>query len=126
METKAHILAVDDDATVLQLLRRLLESAGYSVDIASDGSSALAMLDQHPPDLIILDIMMPVLDGFQVLSLIRERTDIPVIMVTGVQESVSAEKALGIGADDYIRKPFHLDELLARVQAKLRRARPKH
>ncbi len=124
METKAHILAIDDDKTVLQLFGRILEQGGYSVDLASDGRMAMTMLENNPPDLVILDIKMPVLDGYQVLNLIRERSNVPVIMVTGIRDATSVDRALDIGADDYLTKPFHIAELLARVQAKLRRMPP--
>lgn len=125
MEIKAHILAIDDDKTILQLYSRILEQAGYSVDLASDGEVAMTMLETRPPDLVILDIKMPVMDGYHVLNLIRERSNVPVIMVTGVREAVSVDKALDTGADDYLTKPFHIAELVARVQTKLRRMPPK-
>ncbi len=76
------------------------------------------------PDLVILDIIMPGLDGFKVLSLIRQRSNVPVIMLTANREASTASDALGLGADDYVRKQFHTQELLARIRAKLRRAQP--
>jgi len=91
--------------------------------VAADGNSALARLREHTPDLIVLDIRMPELNGYQVLERIRERSDIPVIMLTGVLEPTAVEQSLGLGADDYVRKPFHPRVLLARIEAKLRRAR---
>lgn len=121
MAKKLHILAIDDEPNILIMLRRILEQEGYSVDTSPDGTAGLDMLDQHPPDLILLDVLMPGLDGYQVLKLIRERSDAPVIMVTALRESVSTEKALGIGADDYVIKPFYIRELLARIRTKLRR-----
>ncbi len=123
MEKKAHILAIDDDPTLLELFRRILEPAGYSVDTAIDGKLALTLLQSNLPDLILLDIKMPVLDGYEVLTLIRQHSNVPVIMVTGVRDTGSLDKALGSGADDYVTKPFHINELLARVQVKLRRSR---
>jgi DNA-binding response OmpR family regulator len=117
----ACIMAVDDEPTTLRVLRRILEPEGYEVILASDGSSALALLDEHKPDLVILDIMMPGLNGFQVLDSIRQGLNIPVIMLTARYELESLEKALQMGADDYVRKPFSPAVLLARIKVKLRR-----
>jgi len=97
---------------------------GYDVITASDGSSALELLEEYKPELVILDIMMPGLDGFQVLDLIRKRSNVPVIMVTARGEVTSLRDALVLGADDYVRKPFSVRELVARVRAKLRRTTP--
>jgi len=122
MKKHPCILVVDDDQAILRLLKRTLEPEGFGVVIASNGRSALALLEEHKPDLIILDIMMPGLDGFQVLDLIRQRSNIPVIMLTARGEVTSLNEALGLGADDYVRKPCSTRELLARIGAKLRRA----
>jgi CheY-like chemotaxis protein len=116
------IMAVDDEPVVLLVLKRILENEGYEVVLANDGTSALALLDKHKPDLVLLDIMMPGLDGFHVLESIRERFDIPVIMLTARCDQESLVNTLKTGADDYIRKPFHTQILLARIRAKLRRA----
>ena len=116
------IIVVDDDQEMLTLVRRVLELEGYRVAVACDGSSALALLEECRPDLVILDIMMPGLDGFQVLDLIRQRSNVPVIMLSAKREVSTARDALALGADDYVRKPFHTQELLARIRAKLRRA----
>ena len=121
MNNRACIMAVDDEPTILRVLKRILEPEGYEVILASDGSSALALLDERKPDLVILDIMMPGLDGFQVLDSIRERFDVPVIMLTARCEQELLAKALEIGADDYVQKPFSAAVLLARIGAKLRR-----
>ena len=121
MNQSACIMAVDDEPTILRVLRRILEPEGYEVILASDGSSALALLDERKPDLVILDIMMPGLNGFQVLDSIRERFDVPVIMLTARCEEESVVKALERGADGYVRKPFSAAVLLARIGAKLRR-----
>jgi DNA-binding response OmpR family regulator len=123
MEKKAHILVVDDEQHVLELVKRTLEPEGYAVTLAADGNSALAQLTERMPDLVLLDIRMPDLDGYQVLVRIREKSDVPVIMLTGVLEPTAVGQSLGLGADDYIRKPFHQRVLLARIEAKLRRAR---
>ncbi len=106
------------------MLSRTLESEGYGVILADNGSSVLALLEDRRPDLVILDIMMPGLDGFQVLNLIRQRSNIPVIMLTARCEVTTLRDALSLGADDYVRKPFGRGELLARIKAKLRRAGP--
>ncbi len=118
------IMVVDDEQVILKLLSRTLEPEGYSVVLADNGSSALTLLENCRPDLVILDIMMPGLNGFQVLDLIRQRSNIPVIMLTARCEVTTLRDALAIGADDYVRKPFHTQELLARIRAKLRRAGP--
>ncbi len=122
MKRHPHIMVVDDDQAILKLLSRILETEGYGVVPASDGRSALALFEEYAPDLIILDIMMPGLDGFQVLDFIRRLSDVPVIMLTGRREVTSLHDAFTIGADDYVRKPFHKQELLARIRTKLRRA----
>jgi two-component system OmpR family response regulator/two-component system alkaline phosphatase synthesis response regulator PhoP len=121
MNQSACIMAVDDEPTILRVLKRILEPEGYEVILASDGSSALALLDERKPDLVILDIMMPGLDGFQVLDSIRQGLNIPVIMLTARCEEELLVKAMEIGADDYVRKPFSAAVLLARIGAKLRR-----
>ncbi len=122
MKKHTCIMVVDDEQAILRLLSRILEPEGYRVVVADNGSSALALLEEHGPDLVILDIMMPGLDGFEVLEFIRQRSDIPIIMLTGKQEATSVRDALISGADDYVKKPFRTRELLARIRAKLRRA----
>ena len=124
MKKRPYIMVVDDEQAVLRLLNRTLETEGYGVILADNGSSALALLDEHTPDLVILDIMMPELDGFQVLPLIRQRSNVPIIMLTARGEVTTLRHALALGADDYVRKPFGRGELLARIRAKLRRAGP--
>jgi len=122
MKKRPYIMVVDDEQAILRMLSRTLEPEGYGVILADNGSSALALLEDCRPDLVILDIMMPGLDGFQVLDLIRQRSNIPVIMLTAKREVNTARDALNLGADDYVRKPFGRGELLARIRAKLRRA----
>lgn len=124
MKKHPYIMVVDDEQTILNLLKRTLEPEGYGVVTAADGRSALALLEEHKPDLVILDIMMPGLDGFQVLDLIRQRSDVPVIMLTARREVNTLRDALALDADDYVRKPFHTGELVARIRAKLRRVEP--
>ncbi len=124
MKKYPYIMVVDDEQAILRMLSRTLEPEGYGVILADNGSSALALLEECRPDLVILDIMMPVLDGFQVLDLIQQRSNVPVIMLTGRCEVTTLCDALALGADDYVRKPFGRGELLARIRAKLRRAGP--
>jgi DNA-binding response OmpR family regulator len=114
-------MVVDDEQTILTLLRRTLEPEGYVVIAADGGRKALELMEEHHPDLVILDIMMPELNGFQVLQLVRQRHDVPVIMLTARREVQSVSEALEAGADDYVGKPFHKGELLARIRAVLRR-----
>ena len=121
---KQSILVVDDDRETLRMLNCILEPEEYDVIIAPNGSSAVALLDEHGPDLIILDVMTPKLDGFQVLTLIRQRSTVPVIMLSARREVTTLCKALVLGADDCVTKPFRRGELLARIRAKLRRAAP--
>ena len=124
MKRNQLILAIDDNKETLRMLTRILELGGYDVAIAADGISAVTTLEEHKPDLIILDIMMPEMDGFQILNLIRQRSNVPVIMLTAKCEVTTLHDALVLGADDYVRKPFRTRELLARIGAKLRRAEP--
>jgi len=123
VEKKTHILVVDDAQYVTKVVERTLEDAGFVVTVANDGNSALAMLAEKEPDLVLLDIRMPGLDGFQVLERIRESSDVPVLMLTAVREKTALAHSRGLGADDYIEKPFLARVLIARIQAKLRRAR---
>lgn len=120
----AKILIVDDEPHLLKLLRSNLEAAHYKVIAAMDGASALEMLEKEGADLVVLDIMMPGMDGFEVLSKIRENSVVPVIMLTAKDQEVDVVRGLRIGADDYVRKPFNVHELLARVEAVLRRGAP--
>ena len=124
MKKSPRIMAVDDEPAIRNLLKRSLEAEGYDVFLAADGGSALKSMDRHRPDLVILDIMMPGLNGLQVLDLIRQRSNVPIIMLTGIGEATTVHDALSMGADDYVRKPFGGRELLARIKAKLRRAGP--
>jgi len=122
MKKHPRIMTVDDDQGVLKLLKRVLEPEGYDVIVADNGTVALKLFEEYMPDLVILDIMMPGLDGFQVLGLIRQRINVPVIMLSAKREVNTVRDALDLGADDYVRKPFHTQELLARVKTKLKRA----
>ena len=118
------ILVVDDEATILQTLRYNLERSGYAVCTASDGRSAVAMAQREEPDLIVLDIMLPVLDGIEACKEIRKTSSVPIIMLTAKDQEIDKVLALELGADDYVTKPFALHEFLARVKARLRRPLP--
>ena len=122
MKKHQLVLIVDDDQEMLRMLKCVFELEKYAVATAADGSSALTILEEQEPDLVLLDIVMPGMDGFQVLDIIRQRCNVPVIMLTGKCEVTTMRDALVLGADDYVRKPFRTRVLLARVQAKLRRA----
>lgn len=117
-----RILVVDDEETVRDLLQQTLEEAGYDVVTAANGQEALNYVSQFNVGLVLLDIKMPGFNGFQVLDRIRQRSNIPVIMLTAIDEVTNVRDSLALGADDYVRKPFNRRELLARIQAKLRRA----
>lgn len=116
-----RILVVDDEIQYQHLLRVNLEAEGYTITTCGDGESALDMITQSAPDLVILDVMMPKLDGFTTCERIRQFSNVPVIMLTGKAEEQDRVRGLNIGADDYIAKPFSATELVARVRAVLRR-----
>jgi DNA-binding response OmpR family regulator len=116
-----RILVVDDDADIRLLLRELLERAGFAVEEADDGRAGLAAIAAAPPALVLLDVSMPDLDGYQTLDRIRDLSEVPVIMLTARAQELEKVRGLSAGADDYVAKPFGRQELLARVQALLRR-----
>ncbi|MCW2884250.1 MAG: transcriptional regulator [Streptosporangiaceae bacterium] len=114
----------DDDAAVRSAVERVLLFNGYEVDLAGDGLEVLAALDRTPPDLLILDVMMPNLDGIQTCRMVRKRgDDLPILMLTARDAVGDRITGLDAGADDYMPKPFDLEELLARIRALLRRSR---
>jgi DNA-binding response OmpR family regulator len=115
------ILVVDDEPKVARLARDYLEKNGFRVLIAADGQSALATARREKPDLIILDLMLPILDGREVCRILRRESDVPIIMLTALSEEIDQVTGLEIGADDYITKPFSVRALVARVRALLRR-----
>lgn len=123
MPTKATILAVDDEPHVRKLLKANLESSGYKVLTAADGEQALQMVESELPDLVILDLMLPRMDGYAVCHHIREFSTVPVIMLTARSAEVDLVHGFEVGADDYLTKPFSITELLVRVQAVLRRSK---
>lgn len=124
-DSVAHILVVEDEPSLCQLLVNNLSFEGYSVEAAGDGVPGLAAHAAHRADLIVLDLMLPQLDGFEVLRTLRERKDeVPVLMLTARGEEIDRVQGLSLGADDYLVKPFSVLELIARVKAILRRTRP--
>jgi len=118
------LLVVEDDRNLVKLLKYNLEKEGWRVVAAADGEAGLAALRKEKPDLVVLDGMMPKLDGFEFLKIIRRETRVPVIMLTARKEEMDRVLGLELGADDYVTKPFGVRELVARVKALLRRAAP--
>ncbi len=116
------VLIVEDDSNIAELLRLYLEKEGYHAAIAADGGAGVELCRKLRPDLVLLDLMLPVLDGYGVLREIREESNVPVIMITANGEMMDKVSGLKLGADDYITKPFEMKEVLARVEAVLRRA----
>jgi len=121
-KAKPCILAVDDDVQVLSLVRDTLEMEGYRVITADRGEAAVAAFEQQLPDLVVLDIMLPGIDGYAVCRRIRSSSQVPIIMLTGRGSDEEKVRGLDAGADDYVPKPFSIEELLARVRAVLRRS----
>ena len=117
------ILVVDDEPKVARLARDYLEKNGFRVATAADGQSALTIARREKPDLVILDLMLPHIDGREVCRILRRESDVPIIMLTALSEEVDQVTGLEIGADDYITKPFSVRALVARVRALLRRTR---
>jgi DNA-binding response OmpR family regulator len=118
-----RVLVVDDDPDIRGLVRELLERTGHEVTEAPDGNAGLKRFYAEHPDLVILDVQMPGLDGWSVLDRIRELSDVPVLMLTARAQELDKVRGLRAGADDYVTKPFGRQELLARVEAHLRRSR---
>jgi len=117
------LLVIDDDAKLVEALKLYLTNAGYEVIAAADGLEGLRKMYAHRPDLIILDVMMPRMDGWEACRRIREISDVPIIMLTARGQESEKVRGLRLGADDYVAKPFSLRELEARVEAVLRRTR---
>ena len=123
MKDKPNILVVDDDPNISRLEQLYLEKEGYEVRVAADGNDAIEAFRKLPPDLVLLDVMLPGADGYEVLKTIRKSSEIPVIMVTAKGETFDKVLCLELGADDYIVKPFDGKEMTARVKAVLRRTK---
>ena len=119
------ILIVDDDENICELLRLYLEKDGFETIVANDGEKAVEFAKLYNPDLILLDIMLPILDGWQVCREIRKQSDTPIIMLTAKGETFDKILGLELGADDYVTKPFETKEVIARIKAVLRRSNDK-
>lgn len=117
----SRILVVDDEKNIVDIIKYNLKKEGYDVITAGDGEEAIKLNEEHEPDLILLDLMMPKLDGYAACRKIREKYDTPIIMLTARAEEVDKVLGLELGADDYVTKPFGTRELMARVKANLRR-----
>ncbi|WP_328612199.1 response regulator transcription factor [Amycolatopsis sp. NBC_00345] len=124
MEDQAgRVLVVDDDETVRDVVRRYLEVAGFTVDMAGDGAAGLALFADREPDLVVLDVMMPGINGLEVCRRLRQVSQVPIVMLTALGEEENRIAGLQLGADDYVTKPFSPKELALRVASVLRRAR---
>ncbi|MCC8251244.1 response regulator transcription factor [Saccharothrix luteola] len=122
-ETTGRVLVVDDDVTVRDVVRRYLELAGHEVELVGDGESALRRFAEREPDLVVLDLMLPGVDGLEVCRRLRVRSAVPVVMLTALGEEEDRIAGLQLGADDYVTKPFSPRELALRVTSVLRRSR---
>lgn len=123
MSMSEKILVVEDDPTLLETLEYNLRRQGYDVVTASDGLAAVALARQEHPDLVLLDVMLPRMDGFEVCRTVRQEMNMPILMLTARDDEIDKVVGLEVGADDYLTKPFSMRELLARVKALLRRVR---
>ncbi len=121
-DTKKKILVVEDEKSISDIIKFNLEKEGFAVYTSYDGEDALVKQVTYDPDLILLDVMLPKLDGFTVCKKVREKSNIPIIMLTAKEEEVDKVLGLELGADDYMTKPFGMRELLARIKANIRRA----
>jgi DNA-binding response OmpR family regulator len=118
-----RILIVEDDPTLLETLAYNLTREGYKVETAQDGQKAIVLARNTPPQLVVLDLMLPVLDGFEVCRILRKETNVPILILTARDDEIDRVIGLELGADDYLTKPFSMREFLARVKAQLRRVR---
>ncbi|HWO93171.1 MAG TPA: response regulator, partial [Dehalococcoidia bacterium] len=117
----SRILVVEDEAVVAEVVERYLRRDGHDVSVAFDGEAALAAIDRERPDLIVLDVMLPAIDGLEVCRRVRAVSETPIVMLTARGDEIDRLLGLGLGADDYVTKPFSPRELAARVKAVLRR-----
>lgn len=124
MSSRISVLVVDDEHALRDFMRKNLEARGFSVHTAANGLEALAIFNTHQLDLIILDVMMPNMDGLETTRRVRQQSAVPIVILTALGEEKDKVAALDLGADDYLTKPFGVEELLARVRAVLRRSRP--
>jgi DNA-binding response OmpR family regulator len=122
-DDKSKILVVEDEQTLVETLEYSLRRQGYDVYTAMDGRAALEAAAKHTPDLVVLDVMLPGLDGFEICRILRQDTSVPILMLTARGEEIDKIVGLEVGADDYLTKPFSMRELAARIKALLRRVR---
>jgi two-component system, OmpR family, response regulator MprA len=122
--TSSHVLVIDDDRNITSFLRRALSYSGYEVEIAENGPAGLSLALESPPDLVVLDVMLPGMDGYEVCRRLRAGGPVPILMLTAKDEVPDRVRGLDVGADDYLVKPFALEELQARIRALLRRREP--
>ncbi|MBB5785494.1 response regulator [Jiangella mangrovi] len=120
------VLIVEDDRMIVDLLRSNLTARGYRVVVSYDGADLLRLLDEAAPDVVLLDLMLPGRDGFDLCWAVRDRSDVGIIVLSARRGETDKVKALNLGADDYLTKPFGIEELLARIHATMRRARQPH
>jgi two-component system, OmpR family, KDP operon response regulator KdpE len=124
MDDRTAILIVEDDRNIVDLLRSNLLARGHYVLVSMDGTDVLTQLDEAQPDIVLLDLMLPGIDGFELCRAVRERSSVGIIVLSARRGETDKVRALNLGADDYLTKPFGIEELLARIQATLRRSRP--
>lgn len=124
MDDRTTVLVVEDDRNIVDLIRSNLLARGHFVIVSRDGSDLLQLLDAHEPDIVLLDLMLPAADGFDLCQRVRERSDVGILVISARRSETDKVRALNLGADDYLTKPFGVEELLARINATLRRSRP--
>lgn len=122
MKRKARILVIDDEIEIVRALQRSLTGHGYDVLVADTGENALETIEQHPPDLILLDLGLPGMNGLEVCKRVRQQSDLPIIVISVKNKERDKVSALDLGADDYVAKPFGIHEVLARIRVALRHA----
>lgn len=124
MDDRTTVLVVEDDRNIVDLIRSNLLARGHFVIVSRDGSDLLQLLDAHEPDIVLLDLMLPAADGFDLCQRVRERSNVGILVISARRSETDKVRALNLGADDYLTKPFGVEELLARINATLRRSRP--
>ena len=120
--SQTHILIVDDEPSILRFVGAGLRAEGFEITEAADGEQAVQAVEESSPDLVLLDIRMPKMDGFEVCRRVRESSHVPIIMLSALSDPMDKVKSLNMGADDYLVKPFGINELLARIKAVLQRS----
>jgi len=124
VDERTRVLLIEDDRNIVDLVRSNLTARGFSVVVSTDGSNALELLNEHQPDMALVDLLLPRSDGFELCRQLRRESNLGIIVVSARWEETDKVRALNLGADDYLTKPFGIDELLARINATLRRSRP--